>query len=110
MGLGMGRTDRDHARFAERDPCRKKECRAPPYDPLGGGSIGRNDVTAWRYGVYKLPASCLFASPVIAPGPRPLQLGSPHTRQEAPGSYFHEHHLPQDMSPEPSHCSSPGLQ
>ena len=36
MGWGMGRTDRDHARFAERDPCREKECRAPPYDKLGG--------------------------------------------------------------------------
>ena len=35
MGWGMGRTGRDHARFAERDPMPGKSSRAPPRTPLG---------------------------------------------------------------------------
>ena len=76
----MERTDRDHARFAERDPCREKAAGLRPTthwgrkapDPMSGLTASKHDTT-WA-GTKK----------VTAPTP---SVGSPHTRPD-PGSHL----------------------
>ena len=58
MGWEMGRTDRDHARFAERDPCREK-------------AVGRRPTTRWG-----------------PKAPDPFSWHIPHQTRHNLGSYF----------------------